>query len=153
MDTENPIRLPYEQQAATVTYLPEGWKFFTRDAREDVALLYKQDPDGRWERADRGTNASRRNWLGASRAGRNEHIELGILMGSISPSQYGECYERGEDCLKGKRATIRVKNTATKPSFCGTIGLVQSPPIPWAWANSPTTPTLKSKVVVMEVSC
>lgn len=153
MDASNPVRLPGEKELGTVSYLPEGWKFFTRNAREDISFLYKKDGAGRWMRADSGENASSHNLFGLSRAGRNEGIESGLILTAIPSEAYEDCEEDAESCLGSRHTTLRLQSTATRPVFCGTMGVVVTPRVPWAWASAPTPPTMKSKVVIVEVSC
>ena len=153
MDGVNAVELPLEQQLSTVSYLPEGWKFFTRNAREEISLLYKQDGDGHWTRADSGENASRHNLFGLSRKGRNEGIESGIILTAIPANFYEECEADADTCLQSRRPKLRINTDARRPVFCGKLGVVITPRVPWAWSRSPRPPTMKSKVVVVEVSC
>jgi antimicrobial peptide system SdpA family protein len=153
MDATNPVELPLEKQLSTVSYLPEGWKFFTRDAREDISLLYKQDSTGHWMRADSGENASRHNLFGLSRAGRNEGIESGIILTSIPSDAYESCEADADTCLQSQNPKLRMESGATRPVFCGKMGVVVTPRVPWAWSRSPKPPTMKTKVVIVEVSC
>ncbi len=153
MDASNPVRLPGEKQLGTVSYLPEGWKFFTRNAREDISFLYRKDGAGHWTRADSGENASSHNLFGLSRAGRNEGIESGLILTSIPSEAYEDCDADAESCLTSRKPKLLFHSNATRPVFCGTMGVVVTPRIPWAWASSPKPPTMKSKVVIVEVSC
>lgn len=153
MDGATAVELPLEQQLSTVSYLPEGWKFFTRNAREEISLLYRQNDDGHWTRADSGENASRHNLFGLSRKGRNEGIESGILLTAIPANLYEECEDDAHTCLQSRAPKLRMHTGATRPVFCGKLGVVVSPRVPWAWARSPKPPTMKSKVIVIEVTC
>jgi antimicrobial peptide system SdpA family protein len=153
MDIDNPVKLPLEKELYTVAYLPEGWKFFTRNAREDVTLIYEKNDSGHWVRADNGTNSSKKNLFGLSRRGRNEHIELGIIMSGIPQAAYEQCTLDADSCLGARAPRMKIQNYATRPGYCGTVGIVTSQRVPWAWANSPEPPTMSSKVTVVEVSC
>ncbi len=153
MDGATAVELPLEQQLNTVSYLPEGWKFFTRNAREEISLLYKQDSDGHWTRADSGVIASSHNLFGLSRKGRNEGIESGFILTAIPPDFFEECPDDADTCLQNRRPKLRIGTGSRRPVFCGTVGVVVTPRVPWAWARLSKPPTMKSKVVVVEVKC
>jgi antimicrobial peptide system SdpA family protein len=153
MDGATAVELPLETQLNTVSYLPEGWKFFTRNAREEISLLYKQDESGHWMRADTGVNASAHNLFGLSRKGRNEGIESGFIITAIRPEFYEDCTGDADACLQNQRPKLRIGSGSRRPVFCGKLGVVVSQRVPWAWARSPKPPSMKSKAVVVEVTC
>ena len=59
----NPVRLPFEDRFRASLLMPEGWKFFTRDAREERVFLYVKS-DGRWHAAMKTPHASATNAFG-----------------------------------------------------------------------------------------
>jgi|GEM_PF-2320792 len=153
MGDENAVRLPFESEVHPVLYLPQGWKFFTRDAREERLSMWKKTDGGAWVRADLGPNGSAANWHGLSRRGRVESIEVGLLSTSIPKSVLVPCDDEPGRCFDAQPATLRIKNEATTRRYCGTFGVAWTPPVPWAWSSLPEKPVMPSKTVVVELTC
>jgi antimicrobial peptide system SdpA family protein len=149
----NPISLPLEARLQVNVYLPEGWKFFTRDPQEEAARAYQLGPDHRWVRASPGTFATASHVFGLDRTGRTGGVELGHLLQQVPASLAEPCKEDPERCLARASAAKTLHNDSPRPTLCGTIGVVYQKPIPWAWAHASPQVTMPSRVVVMEVRC
>lgn len=47
----------------------------------------------------------------------------------------------------------RVENHSPKPILCGTVGLLQEKPTPWAWRDLLPEAHTPERVMVLEVTC
>jgi len=149
----NALRLPLETQVSSVLWAPQGWKFFTRDAREERTSLYVHR-DGEWRSAARTPNASVENLLGANRRGRAQGIELGLLLENVPATAWQKC--DGEDamtCLDAATEASHPRNVSPNPSLCGEVGLVSQRPVPWAWAHLGLHVAMPITVLRLEVPC
>lgn len=149
----NPITLPLEEHISPQIWLPQGWKFFTRNPREDIMRPYVRGANRRWIGAFRGPNAGSSNLFGIRRATRAQGIELGLLMTSVNEAAWQECKEEPITCLEGAPLTTIVKSVNPNPTLCGEIGLTLQPPTPWAWSRSRRKTIMPSKVTRVYVKC
>jgi antimicrobial peptide system SdpA family protein len=150
---KNALRLPFERAVNAVFWAPEGWKFFTRDAREERTSMYVRG-DGGWRTAALTPNARAENAFGLNRRGRAQGVELGLLTESVPATAWQHC--DGSDplpCLERAAVSQRIRNASPHPSLCGSVGLVSQKPIPWAWASQGLHVTMPIAVVRLEVSC
>jgi antimicrobial peptide system SdpA family protein len=152
---KNALRLPFERGVNAVLWAPEGWRFFTRDAREERTSMYVRRSDG-WQSAALSPNARAENAFGLDRRGRAQGVELGLLTEGIPATAWQRC--EGSDplaCLERAEAPgrVRLRNVSPYPSLCGEVGLVSQKPIPWAWASQGLHPTMPIAIVRLEVSC
>src|SRR5262249_11522525 len=76
----NALRLPFEERLSMPLFLPQGWKYFTRDAREERTHPFTLSADGSWVNAGAGTNGDRGHLLGARRDSRAQTAEVTALM-------------------------------------------------------------------------
>ena len=149
----NPIKLPLEKQARAPYWLPQGWKFFTRDPKEEREAFYRRTPEGAWVSAAGGANAEPSHGFGLSRAARAQGVEFGLLVQPISQNAFQACEESPLACLERAEEALSIKNESPLPTLCGSIGIVMQKPIPWAWAGSADTIIMPSRVVRVRVSC
>src|SRR6185436_17127762 len=89
----NPISLPYEKGVSVALFVPEGWKFFTRNPQEALPLAFVRGGDGRWRPASPGPNAAPENRFGLSRAGRARGVETGLLLEGVQKGAWMDCKE------------------------------------------------------------
>jgi len=149
----NPIKLPMEQSVYAQVFMPQGWKFFTRDPREEEIGAFVRRPDGRWVSALRGPNGSPSNLFGLSRATRAQGIELGLISTAANRLTWQECKERLTVCVEKAPLAADVKNPTPDPTLCGEIGLTLQPPVPWAWSGARRKVTMPSKALRVNVQC
>jgi len=147
----NPIKLPYEADAHTSLWAPEGWKFFTRDPQEDRADALVRAVGGVWEAGLHGPNARADHAFGLDRGGRAQGVELGLLLQSVAKDAFEECEDAPTRCLDAHETRLHLVNRSPRPTLCGDVGFVLQRPVPWAWSRS--RPIMPSRVARVEVSC
>jgi antimicrobial peptide system SdpA family protein len=149
----NALRLPYEGTINAVFWAPEGWKFFTRDCREERTTMYVRR-NGAWQDAARTPNANPANAFGLNRIGRAQGIELGLLTQDIPIESWQSCPdENPAACLERSPVARRMKNISPSPSLCGSVGLVSQKPVPWAWAKQGLHVAMPIATIRLEVQC
>ncbi|MCT9928955.1 SdpA family antimicrobial peptide system protein [Planotetraspora sp. A-T 1434] len=154
----NALRLPgQEQLRLSVTAIaPQGWAFFTKSPRDPQIGVWRLsvEPSGRkvWLDAKLTPHSELRNVLGFNRRSRAQGVELGILQTAVPRDKWTPC--RGADvsaCFDRVPSVLTLHNSSPDPIHCGSIGLVQREPLPWAWAGSTTV--MPAKVARIEVTC
>jgi antimicrobial peptide system SdpA family protein len=148
----SPLQLPYANLLNTQLWLPQGWAFFTRDPREDRTLIFVRT-NGAWQSAYLAPHARLANLLGLDRASRGQGVEMGTFLKWMNGKSWSRCHDRPVDCLDRIPVLAQLDNKYPHPTLCGTIGLVQQKPVPWAWSRSPTPVVMPSIVVKLEVRC
>jgi antimicrobial peptide system SdpA family protein len=147
----NPVRLPLKEQLQTQLWLPQGWKFFTRSAREETTSPYLRGEDGRWRSASTAPNFQARNLFGASRDGRAQGVEIGLILRDASHATREACRATPEICLDRARSTATLHTPSPSPTLCGDVGFVFRKPVPWAWSRSKVQ--MPSEVLWIKVVC
>jgi len=146
----NPIQLVGERELRV--FMPQGWAFFTRDAREEDLLPFARRR-GAWASASIGPHARRSNLFGLSRTGRAQGIEAGLLLKEIPETAWSPCRAAPADCFENLPSAGPFRNISPRPTLCGDLGLALQKPIPWAWSASRRKPLIPSRVVRLSVSC
>ena len=146
---ENVLRLPASGVQWRI-FWPQGWAFFTRDARSHNVHVYHQ-VDGAWVVDDIGRNADARWLFGWRRGPRARLLEAGFL-GSFVQADIEPCDEEPGICL-ARAEPISLKNPTEDPLLCGPVGLVHQKPLPWAWLDGADETVMPSRVVALDVSC
>ncbi|MEU8204047.1 SdpA family antimicrobial peptide system protein [Streptosporangium sp. NPDC049046] len=150
----NAISLPgQEQLRLTITTLtPQGWAFFTKSPREPQIGVWQPANTGGWQDARLGPHSEPRNVLGFNRRSRAQGLELGIMQTSVPADGWTAC-DGGDvaSCLDRATSAVTISNIAPNPIHCGSVGLVQREPLPWAWAGSDTA--MPATVARLEVTC
>jgi antimicrobial peptide system SdpA family protein len=149
---KNPIHLPFEAEINTQLWFPQGWKFFTRDAREEDSFPMVRGEDGAFRRASAAPNFQARHVFGWSRDGRTQGIELGLLRHAAADVEPSACKGSIEACLEQAEVHVTARNEAPNPTLCGDVGIVYQRPVPWAWARSGQV-SMRSRVIRMRVTC
>ena len=148
----NPVTLPFEREIHAQTWIPEGWKFFTRNPREErIAMMVRKD--GQWINGSRTPNANPSNAFGLNRLGRAQGVELALLLENVPSEAWSACKGNTTTCLEKTEPTIRRTNISPNPSLCGSVGLVSQKPIPWAWAREGMHVEMPATVIRMEIQC
>jgi len=150
----NAVHLPAETSVQARLWSPQGWRFFTRNAREERIMLFTRSSDGHWRPADIGPNISIKGWFGFSRAPRAQGIEYGgLLYGLRSKQDWSKCdIAPIEDCLERAPVDAATYNATPEPTLCGTVGFVRQAPVPWAWSTEGNK-FMPSRVLKMYVKC
>jgi antimicrobial peptide system SdpA family protein len=148
----NAIQLAYVKGLELPLFLPESWKFFTRNPREEQPLAFRHD-GARWNSATPAPHGAAVNLFGLSRVSRARWVELGMLLQSVPRGAWSPCHESPAMCLERLRVSGRVRNGSPHPSLCGPVGIATQPPVPWAWSGAAKHVTMPSRVVRLEVEC
>jgi antimicrobial peptide system SdpA family protein len=149
----NAVRLPFEGTIRMKRWTPEGWKFFTRNPREDRAELFSRQSDGTWVDVGMGPNFTARNYFGLGRMPRAQGIELALLVHGVAKSEWSACTERPEACLERLGHVVPLTNSSPSPTLCGAVGFVMQETVPWAWSGNASIPVMPSRVMRLEVRC
>lgn len=146
------ISLPGQHRDAVRTLLPQGWHFFTRDAREaDLSVIALRD--GGWERVALGPNGQPEHLFGISRAPRAQLLELGALQSQLPAGGWHDCTEAPTDCVAGIDDVHRVPNDSQRQTLCGALAFVLQDPVPWAWASQGAQIQMSSRIVRVDAQC
>lgn len=149
----NPIRLPFAERLEITVLVPQGWKFFTRDPREERILVFRRDSGAKWRSASLGRIAEPAHLFGISRTPRAQGVELGLLVVRMSAHDWQACSLRPEECLGSAPLARSLRNLSPNPTLCGEVGIALQKPIPWAWSRADEEVIMPSQVVRLEVQC
>jgi antimicrobial peptide system SdpA family protein len=149
----NAVELPGESSVRARLWSPQGWKFFTRNPREDTLHIYSRKRDSAWSDASLGPNTSLAGWFGLNRKPRAQGIEYGLLLYGISATSWTKCDGGSIDCLERAPIASAVYNRTPRPTLCGTVGFVLRPPVPWAWAGITDDEAMPAKALKLVVKC
>ena len=149
----NPVRLHAGARSVASAILPQGWKFFTRDPREEALRPYRPVAgDSAWTSASEMHHSRPAAAFGLRRDARAQGIEMGLLLYGLPAQMWSGCDDAVETCLTAAPVATTLTNESPAPSLCGTIGFVLQKPVPWAWA-SPAAVHMPSRVLKVVVKC
>lgn len=147
----NPVSLSVNSKFHVVSFLPEGWAFFTRDARENMLYVYRRMEDGRWELVN-VPGSSLRYSFGLNRKGRAIGPEIAVLLRQIDSDDWVESRSPLNNFFQNDTLKKHVINdTAPLPACTGDIILQLIPPVPWAWSGSKKEIIMPYKIVRLYV--
>jgi sporulation delaying protein A len=149
----NPVNLPLAKTLRIKFLVPQGWKFFTRSAREEFIRVFVKDAQGNWQSGLAEANASPGNLFGLDRKSRAEGIEIGMFIMSLKKDQWVDCKESLEICMERITTVVSIPNASPNPTFCGEVALVRQPPAPWAWSKAKRQVIMPSKCVKVNLVC
>ncbi|MFJ8214952.1 SdpA family antimicrobial peptide system protein [Streptomyces sp. NPDC096033] len=152
---KNVISLPAQTKLkyTVANIAPQGWAFFTKSPRDPEIMPYKKTPDG-WQSLAMTPHASPHNAFGLNRASRGQGVEIAMLLSTAQKSDWHDCTDSSDTCLaNGGGASRRLTNATPHPTLCGTIGLLQDRPTPYAWRDLVTTSHTTERVMILEVAC
>jgi len=150
----NPVALPKEGDVQARLWAPQGWKFFTRNPREDWLLPFARHSDGTWESASLGPNGRLDAYLGISRKPRAQGIEIGLLLYEVPKAMWDACNGDPTTCLEHSPIKATLRNRSPNPTLCGIVGFVQQRQTPWAWDARGVAPEyMPSRITKFEVRC
>lgn len=149
----NPINLPLSGAISANVFMPQGWKFFTRNPREDDIKIFRKNNEGNWVSATFGANSSPVNLFGIKRTARSQGIEIGLLMASIKKDEWVECKGRTDVCMEQAATNKTIVNESPLPTICGEVAFVMQPPVPWAWSRAKREVVMPSKLIKVGVVC
>ncbi|MEU5150688.1 SdpA family antimicrobial peptide system protein [Streptomyces yangpuensis] len=152
---KNVITLPAQNKVkhTVVNIAPQGWAFFTKSPRDPEVVPYKKTPEG-WQTLSLTPHASPHNAFGLDRESRAQGVEIAMLLAAAQKSDWRDCTDSGQTCLSSSGDTARqLENSSPDPTLCGTVGLLQERPTPYAWRDLVPEPHSTERVMVLEVTC
>lgn len=152
----NPISSKLQVGHDINTLVPEGWAFFTRNAREPDFFYYEKKGD-QWSRmAKYFPNSSPRNAFGMNRRTRAITTEMVLLFQKVPPGAWIETEKvlnvTNVAALDTAQAPS-LTNTLPVPYLCGEIAIVMAEPIPWAYRQGGETDISGFRVVFLQSNC
>lgn len=147
-----PLMISASLRSNVMSFMPEGFAFFTRDPQEPDLAAYERQGN-RWIDTSPPVLAEPSNWLGLSRSSRAHGIEIGLLMQSLPSNAWVSCADVPISCFGRLPPETVVVNESARPSICGEVGLVRQPPIPYAFARTGRQSIMPSLVAHLQVTC
>lgn len=134
-------------------FMPQGWAFFTRDARETRVYAYTLDKHRQLKRLNI-PGSSARYLFGLDRHGRKVPVEYLSMIKVIDSTKWVNGHFDSNEILKfslnGK--SIQMTNNAIQPTCCGEVILVKTSAIPWAWSKFDNI-KMSAKMLKLYVHC
>lgn len=129
---ENPIAPKFAKKKTIFSAFPQGWGFFTRNPREKILKLYRENENGDYVYLTK-SNSSSEFYYGISKENRLQNWEVSTLIPKINKDKW----------IKNQRDSIyfntTVKDTIindfVKPSLKGNYVIVLQERIPQAWSK------------------
>ncbi|MFD4245815.1 SdpA family antimicrobial peptide system protein [Streptomyces sp. NPDC058525] len=152
---KNVITLPGQTKVkhTVVNVAPQGWAFFTKSPRDPEVTPYEQTSSG-WRGISLTPHASPHNAFGLNRESRAQGVEIAMLLSAAQKSDWRDCTDSREACLSNAGPAARtVDNGSPDPTLCGTVGLLQERPTPYAWRDLVPESHSTERVMVLEVTC
>jgi antimicrobial peptide system SdpA family protein len=149
----NPVTVPLEKKLRVKVFVPQGWKFFTKNPRDERINALAKNQHGSWISVLRGSNAGAANLFGIRRNSRAQSIELGLITSSFKEAQWTSCSERAEFCINKAPTVASITNVSPSPTLCGEIAFVRDAPVPWAWSRAKRRVIMPSKFIKVNLSC
>jgi len=149
----NPIQHKLDFVKQVYTYTPQGWAFFTRDAREDQVYIYKINKDGELKKINQ-KHANTDNFFGTSRKVSKMFAEVDIITSMIGKKKFYTTTWNYDKNSYGEIPDnfVEVKNLIKHPVLCGDYLLVYHKIVPWAWSNNDKV-KMPAKVIKIRVLC
>ncbi|WP_167739664.1 hypothetical protein [Streptomyces subrutilus] len=73
---------------------------------------------------------------------------------AATADDWRDCTDSSETCLANSGAPARqVRDGSPNPTLCGTVGLLQERPTPYAWRDLVPESHSTERVMVLEVAC
>lgn len=146
----NALHLPLVGSVDVRTLLPQGWGYFSGDARQPLATAYVNDGDG-WRQIGPTHQGAPALLFGLDRSGRLMEQEIGVVESAAGTPQ--DCRAPDRECLTGLRVTGTSVNPLPEPALCGDVAVVRRDPLPWAWSDSADPDRMPATAVRVELSC
>lgn len=151
---ENPVVLTSKNDSKIITFLPQGWAFFTRNPREAQIIIYELKNGQIYEIPQK--HSSYKNLLGINRKASKILSELQIiLLENVKKEDYVDLqwnYQANVyDAIPTK--TIHCKNKMNNPLLCNQYLVIFQKPVPWAWSKSLDKIKMSAKGIIINVEC
>ena len=140
---DNPFKMKsvFISTAVRIT-LPQGWAFFTKNAREDVFDLYRLNKSNQLIKIREARQASTLNMFGLKRTARAMGLEFSRIVQKVpaKDSVFGIDYPdvpSVEKAIKeGSIKAIEISTSEKRPLLLGYIVIIKRKVIPWAWSSN-----------------
>ncbi|GAA0553438.1 SdpA family antimicrobial peptide system protein [Chitinophaga japonensis] len=143
----NALTPRYKTRKLLNSLLPEGWSFFTRNPREEMADIYRVE--GQYLVRITDCNSEPANFMGFSRKSRKAGMELSAIAGQV-PARYWYKYhavyaDPGKDvCAIKNRKDLHILSP-------GMYVVAIYPPVPWTYARFPQHYTRTYKLAKIKI--
>jgi antimicrobial peptide system SdpA family protein len=143
---DSAVQIPPGVKKTTNLLFPEGWSFFTRSPREELADIYKISEDKSIDKIS-SQCASPGNFYGISRKSRKIGMELSTIVSKINDSSWVQMdiSKAGTDSLPVLSIPL---DSEAEYLLKGNYILKAETPVPWAWSGNKNT---KSKTRVIRI--
>lgn len=150
---ETTVEINAVQRVRLIDIAPEGWAFFTRNPKEENAMLYRLDVKKGLVKASDIAGAFK-NFMGLDRHERLMWKEFSGFSRYIKPENYvrinGDIYSN--KTMIDTMIAYKVPNDAKYPLLSGTYIIKQAMPVPWAWAKLPgVNEMVETKILKIDV--
>lgn len=145
------VRLPIGTIISTLSFIPQGWAFFTRNPREPTLEAWIEE-EGHWRMLPLNVSGTQ-EVLGFRRDLRLRTLEMGTLAAALQPKDWQRCSGRIEDCVNaGSLSSVtRIVNQSAARQLCGHLVLAIREPQPWAWRGR--TVTMPARATRIDAEC
>ncbi|MEF9479283.1 SdpA family antimicrobial peptide system protein [Chryseobacterium sp. RRHN12] len=150
----NPVQNKLKFTKYIFNLTPQGWAFFTRDAREEQVFIYKIENSKLYKINQKHSNIE--NFFGISRKVSKVGIELENVTGKIliNSAALKTTWNYNENLIgKIPDKFIAVKNPIEDPIMCGDYLIVYHQPVPWAWSKNKERIKMPAKVIKLKILC
>ncbi|WP_313000541.1 SdpA family antimicrobial peptide system protein [Chryseobacterium gleum] len=149
----NPIQYKFNYVNQVYTYAPQGWAFFTREAKEDQVYIYKIENNKLKKISQKHANIS--NFVGLSRKVSKMTMEVEIIATMLDKKKFPKTTWNYDENLYGKIPDkfITIKNLIKSPILCGDYLIVYHSIVPWAWSKSAYKTKMPAKVIKVRITC
>ena len=145
---DSPLRPSATRRLQLLGVAPQAWGYFT-SPRSETFEVYRRGDAG-WSRLD-APIAAAANLFGLRRSTVNHGAEFRNIVVQVG-NRWTEKALTAEQ-LPDAPDHVVVEDFARQPKLCGDVLLVARPPVPWAWARTPTRAALTTKFVRLDVQC
>lgn len=129
--------------------LPEGWGFFTRDAREKDLLIAHFGSSGQLRIEPPHAHVD--NAFGLLRKTRVLAVEANQIL-SESQARFTPCRGSLADCL-AQAPVQKLASNAARPYLCGDLALLRRAPVPWSWIGLLSADEMPTEVYRARIRC
>ncbi|GLO66114.1 SdpA family antimicrobial peptide system protein [Oceanobacillus kimchii] len=147
----NVLGVSPELESKVVRAMPQGWGFFSKDARDPMIVAYPLNDNK--EEELQWPNNTIKNMIGLNRYGRAQGIELGSIISEIPNSKFVECEQDYKNCIVKQEDITEIDNVNKNPTICDQWGIALLDPVPWAWADSVNESDMASIITKVDVKC
>lgn len=134
----NPIRYKFPNQKNILSFIPQGWAFFTRSPREAQILVYHIE-NNQINKLEISRHSSPENYFGLNRKQTFKMNELQFIIDQFEPEDYVTTFWNYLENFQGQipnelhRVSSIFKHSLLKNKE---ILLVIQEIVPWAWSNN-----------------